>query len=96
MGPLPSTIDAFWQMVWENDSVAIVMITALMENGIIKCARYWPTVRYNEQKKVGDIVCGDIRIAVMSGQRFPGYIVTQLRLTKVGVLWRPFKSNSPP
>ncbi len=51
MGPLDCTIEAFWRMVFSNRSPAIVMTTPLMENGIIKCARYWPTVKYNEQKK---------------------------------------------
>lgn len=41
-GPLPSTVPDFWQMVWEHDCVAIVMLTALVEEGVNQCARYWP------------------------------------------------------
>lgn len=41
-GPLPSTIPDFWQMMWEQDCVAIVMLTPLVEEGVNQCARYWP------------------------------------------------------
>uniref|UniRef100_A0A8D0EBN2 Protein tyrosine phosphatase non-receptor type 20 n=1 Tax=Salvator merianae TaxID=96440 RepID=A0A8D0EBN2_SALMN len=41
-GPLPCTINDFWQMVWENQSNVIAMITKETEHGIAKCHRYWP------------------------------------------------------
>ncbi|XP_078290624.1 tyrosine-protein phosphatase non-receptor type 20 isoform X3 [Panthera onca] len=41
-GPLPSTTDDFWQMVLENNSNVIVMITKEIEGGIVKCHHYWP------------------------------------------------------
>ncbi|KAL4222022.1 hypothetical protein ACF0H5_018067 [Mactra antiquata] len=41
-GPLPHTVADFWQMVWEQGSVVIVMLTKLTENGEAKCHRYWP------------------------------------------------------
>ncbi|PNJ11599.1 tyrosine-protein phosphatase non-receptor type 20 isoform X6 [Pongo abelii] len=41
-GPLLSTIDDFWQMVLENNSNVIAMITREIEDGIIKCYHYWP------------------------------------------------------
>ncbi|XP_068923170.1 FERM and PDZ domain-containing protein 2 [Petaurus breviceps papuanus] len=41
-GPLPGTIDDFWQMVWENKSNVIAMMTKEIEDGFIKCHRYWP------------------------------------------------------
>ncbi|XP_045423784.1 tyrosine-protein phosphatase non-receptor type 20 isoform X2 [Lemur catta] len=42
-GPLPGTVDDFWQMVFENNSNIIAMITREIEGGIIKCYHYWPT-----------------------------------------------------
>ncbi|KAK2824256.1 hypothetical protein Q5P01_021431 [Channa striata] len=41
-GPLPSTVPAFWQMIWENKSDIIAMMTQEVERGRIKCHKYWP------------------------------------------------------
>ncbi|KAK3108707.1 hypothetical protein FSP39_013802, partial [Pinctada imbricata] len=41
-GPLPHTVADFWQMVWEQGSEVIVMLTKLTENGEAMCHRYWP------------------------------------------------------
>ncbi|XP_034148806.1 tyrosine-protein phosphatase non-receptor type 13 isoform X2 [Esox lucius] len=43
-GPLPSTLADFWQMVWENRSDVIAMMTQEMERGRVKCHRYWPEI----------------------------------------------------
>ena len=41
-GPLRETTPDFWQLVWEQGSVVIVMLTRLNENGQAMCHRYWP------------------------------------------------------
>lgn len=41
-GPLPTTVQAFWQMIWENKSDVISMMTQELERGRIKCHKYWP------------------------------------------------------
>lgn len=41
-GPLPHTVADFWQMVWEQGCVVLVMLTPLSENGVRQCQRYWP------------------------------------------------------
>ncbi|XP_052046617.1 tyrosine-protein phosphatase non-receptor type 20 [Apodemus sylvaticus] len=41
-GPLPDTIEDFWQMVMENNCNVIAMITREIEGGVIKCYSYWP------------------------------------------------------
>uniref|UniRef100_A0A452H6X6 Uncharacterized protein n=1 Tax=Gopherus agassizii TaxID=38772 RepID=A0A452H6X6_9SAUR len=41
-GPLPCTVADFWQMIWENESDVIAMMTKEVELGKVKCHRYWP------------------------------------------------------
>merc|ERR1712241_225375 len=41
-GPMTHTVADFWQMVWEQGSVVIVMLSKLSENGYQLCHRYWP------------------------------------------------------
>lgn len=41
-GPLPQTAADFWQLIWEQGSVVIVMLTRLTEGGAAMCHRYWP------------------------------------------------------
>jgi len=41
-GPMTHTVADFWQMVWEQGSVVIVMLSRLAENGYQLAQRYWP------------------------------------------------------
>jgi len=41
-GPMAHTTADFWQMVWEQGSVVIVMLSRLSENGYQLVHRYWP------------------------------------------------------
>ena len=43
-GPTPKTYADFWRMVWESQSVCIVMTTRCIERRTVKCGRYWPNV----------------------------------------------------
>ncbi|NWW51454.1 PTPRJ phosphatase, partial [Pedionomus torquatus] len=52
-GPLPSTIDDFWRMIWEKNIYSIVMLTKCVEQARTKCEQYWPD---KQSKSYGDII----------------------------------------
>ncbi|GIL46797.1 hypothetical protein Vafri_3673 [Volvox africanus] len=57
-GPLASTVDDFWRMVFENNCSTLIMLTRTVENNHIKCADYFNQrpgkfVRVGETAKFG-------------------------------------------
>ncbi|KAG9508953.1 Tyrosine-protein phosphatase non-receptor type 3 [Fragariocoptes setiger] len=87
-GPLPSTCDDFWQMIWEQRSSLIIMVTPLIEDGRVKCHKYWPDegkeIRYgqlsvktqNEKTKSATI---DRRLIVTDIKSGKKHVVTQVQ-----------------
>ncbi|XP_064402254.1 tyrosine-protein phosphatase non-receptor type 4-like [Halichondria panicea] len=41
-GPMQHTCKDFWQMVWEQHSTLVVMLTGIVEEGKVRCCKYWP------------------------------------------------------
>lgn len=44
--PIPETFKDFWQVVWDESCVVIMMLTAVAEGGFLKSHTYWETGRY--------------------------------------------------
>ncbi|XP_072241597.1 receptor-type tyrosine-protein phosphatase eta [Leuresthes tenuis] len=40
-GPLPTTVNEFWRMIWEKNILTLVMLTRCNEQGRVKCEQYW-------------------------------------------------------
>jgi protein tyrosine phosphatase len=40
-GPVKASISDFWQMIWQEKAVVIVMLCLLVEEGKRKCEKYW-------------------------------------------------------
>ena len=89
-GPMTGTVSDFWQMVWEQNSRAIIMATKLKEAGRIKCDKYWPEPGstkvygnievYNDaQANHGDFMQRDLLVREVNGSE--KRMVTQFQFT---------------
>ncbi|CAI9729417.1 phosphatidylinositol phosphatase PTPRQ [Octopus vulgaris] len=67
-GPLPSTKDDFWWMIWEQNISIIVMVTLPVERGRVKCEVYWP-------KKSEPVYFGDLVVQLKSESNLSDYVI---------------------
>lgn len=82
-GPLPSTVSAFWQMVWENKSDVIAMMTQEVERGRVKCHKYWP-------EKLGlPVDTGRYQIHLENQQFLECFQIKVIRMVESGVREEP-------
>uniref|UniRef100_A0A672JSZ6 protein-tyrosine-phosphatase n=1 Tax=Sinocyclocheilus grahami TaxID=75366 RepID=A0A672JSZ6_SINGR len=75
-GCLATTVNDFWQMVWQEKSRVIVMTTREVEKGRNKCVPYWPTTE-GESKEAGRYV-----VTLLSEKDAADYKVRVMELTK--------------
>lgn len=75
-GPMDTTVNEFWRMIWEQHLELILMLTNLEEYSKTKCAKYWP------DKSDGDKCFGDITVTHLQEMRYSDYIVRELKICK--------------
>lgn len=78
-GPLPKTYPDFWRMIWEQQSLLIVMTTRTIERARVKCGQYWPA---NEGQTVE--FCG-FQVTCDKIEDFQDHVITRLTLTNLTV-----------
>lgn len=79
-GPMETTINDFWRMIWEQHLEIIVMLTNLEEYNKSKCAKYWPEKVF-DSKQFGDI-CVKFTVERKTGD----YIVRSLDVSKSNLI----------
>ena len=75
-GPLHSTRDDFWRMIWEQNSRAIVMLTRCNEKGREKCDHYWP---YDTQP----VFYGDIQVTILNESQYSDWTISEFKVMRV-------------
>ncbi|CAJ0945340.1 unnamed protein product [Ranitomeya imitator] len=83
-GPLPSTVSDFWQMVWEQNSTVIAMMTQEMEGGKIKCQRYWP-----EELQRPVRITNELQLTLVQTQQLESFVLRVVELQELQVLLIP-------
>ncbi|XP_010605005.1 tyrosine-protein phosphatase non-receptor type 13 isoform X5 [Fukomys damarensis] len=89
-GPLPTTVGDFWQMIWEQKSTVIAMMTQEVEGEKIKCQRYWPNL-LGKTTMASD----RLRLALEWTQQLKGFVVRVMTLEDIqtGEVRRIFHLN---
>ncbi|XP_032370598.1 receptor-type tyrosine-protein phosphatase alpha isoform X1 [Etheostoma spectabile] len=75
-GPKEETVNDFWRMIWEQNTVTIVMVTNLKERKECKCAQYWPDQ--------GCWTYGNIRVSVEDTMVLVDYTIRKFCIQQVG------------
>uniref|UniRef100_A0A7N6BXJ4 Protein tyrosine phosphatase non-receptor type 13 n=1 Tax=Anabas testudineus TaxID=64144 RepID=A0A7N6BXJ4_ANATE len=69
-GPLPTTMGDFWQMVWEQKSNVIAMMTQEVEGGKVKCQRYWP-----DTPRTAEMVDDRLQLTLIKDQYLDNFVI---------------------
>ncbi|XP_030571303.1 tyrosine-protein phosphatase 69D [Drosophila novamexicana] len=79
-GPMETTINDFWRMIWEQHLEIIVMLTNLEEYNKSKCAKYWPEKVFDSKQ------FGDISVKFTAERKTGDYIIRSLDVTKSNLI----------
>ncbi|XP_022089248.1 receptor-type tyrosine-protein phosphatase F-like isoform X2 [Acanthaster planci] len=72
-GPTKASVVDMWRMLWQEQVGIIVMLTNLVENGKVKCEKYWP----DSLQKYADFTVTNISEEVLTN-----YVVRTFHLSK--------------
>lgn len=75
-GPMDTTVEDFWRLIWEQHLELILMLTNLEEYSKTKCAKYWP------DKDESNKVFGNIVVSHIQETRYSDYILRELKIYK--------------
>uniref|UniRef100_A0A8C2J718 Protein tyrosine phosphatase non-receptor type 13 n=1 Tax=Cyprinus carpio TaxID=7962 RepID=A0A8C2J718_CYPCA len=79
-GPLPTTLGDFWQMVWEQKSNVIAMMTQEVEGGKVKCQRYWP-----DTPRSPEMVDDRLQITLVKDQHLDNFVIRLIEVKDIQV-----------
>lgn len=79
-GPLPTTLADFWQMVWEQKSNVIAMMTQEVEGGKVKCQRYWP-----DTPRTAEMVGDRLQLTLLQDQYLDHFVIRLFEVKDVQV-----------
>uniref|UniRef100_A0A671VDK6 Protein tyrosine phosphatase non-receptor type 13 n=1 Tax=Sparus aurata TaxID=8175 RepID=A0A671VDK6_SPAAU len=77
-GPLPTTLGDFWQMVWEQKSNVIAMMTQEVEGGKVKCQRYWP-----DTPRTAEMVDDRLQITLIKDQYLDNFVIRLIEVKDI-------------
>jgi protein tyrosine phosphatase len=75
-GCMKQTVQAFWEMTFQENTRIIIMVTNEVEKAKIKCVRYWPELNKS-------ITAGNLSISNTGEKSTRDYIVRQLEIQEV-------------
>ncbi|CAH0546901.1 unnamed protein product [Brassicogethes aeneus] len=78
-GPLSNTVSHFWLMVWEQNSIAILMLNKLIEKKQEKCFQYWPSKIGSDH--IMNLTDVGLTVEYLEQQDHSYYLTRELRLT---------------
>lgn len=77
-GPLPTTLGDFWQMIWEQKSNVIAMMTQEVEGGKVKCQRYWPDTSHT-----AEMVGERLQITLVKDQHLENFVIRLIEVKDI-------------
>ncbi|KAF2359956.1 PTP type protein phosphatase, partial [Trinorchestia longiramus] len=82
-GPLSSTSQHFWLMVWQQRSRGIIMLNKVIEKNMIKCDQYWPLGSSNGGQDCLSFTGVGLQVHLVSETKHHHYTYRVLRLSEM-------------